>query len=224
MTAAEARAFLLPKIDSLRLRLRAAETKLAASEARVRQIPATAKLQAQIARYEANVATMRKLVASQQDQLGALTTEVTALRSENAKLIARQTELVATQHVLQDSVGGLKEDENTVYWIASSKAHLLELRVVTEEGSSKVLVFGKGKTLAAARTLSASDFSPVNKRQTSVIALPKPGMRYRVITRQDLGAIDNLLDKDGHVRGSIHIRDPLAFWAASPFLILVEDN
>jgi hypothetical protein len=82
MTAAEARAFLLPKIDSLRLRLRAAESKLAASEARVRQIPATAKLQAQIARYETTVATMRKLVASQQDQLGALTTEVSALRSE----------------------------------------------------------------------------------------------------------------------------------------------
>jgi hypothetical protein len=126
--------------------------------------------------------------------------------------------------VLQDSVGGLKEDENTVYWIASSKAHLLELRVVTEEGSGKVLVFGKGKTLAPARALSASDFSALNKRQTLTIALPKPAMRYRILTRQDLSAVDNLVDKEGHVRGVLRIRDPLAFWAASPYLILVEDN
>jgi len=224
MTAAEARAFLMPKIDSLRRRLRSAETRLAASVARVKQIPATAELQAQIVRYQQTVTEMRRLVTSQEEQVATLTTEVAGLRSENAKLLQRQGELVATQQALQDTMVGLKEDENTVYWIAGSKQHLLELGVVTEEGSGKVLVFGKGKLLMPARALSASDFMPVNKRQTNTIALPKPAVRYRILTRQDLTALDHVLDRDGHVRGSLSIRDPAAFWAPSSYLILVEDN
>ena len=224
MTTRQARAFLLPKIDSLRLRLQAAEGRLGASVDRVRQIPTSDELRNQIAQYERTVASVRKLVATQQEQLATLGTEVTSLRAENSKLLETQGQLVAAQRALQDSMVGLKEDENTVYWIAGSKSRLLELRVVVEEGGGKVLVFGKGKTLAPARTLTASDFTPVNKRETVTILLPKATSRYRILTRQNLSALENALDKEGHVRVSLRIRDPAAFWASSPYLVLLEDN
>ncbi len=224
MTARQARAFLLPKIDSLRVRLNTAETQLAASLDRVHQMPTSEQFRAQIAEYERTIASVKKLVATQQDQLNDLGTQLADLRAENTRLLETQGQLVTSQHALQDSMIGLKEDENTVYWVAGSKSSLLELGVIVEEGSSKVLVFGKGKSMAPARTLTASDFTPVNKRQTTTILLPKATTRYRILSRQDLAGLKNVIDKNGHVRGSIEISDPAAFWAPSPYLILVEDN
>lgn len=224
LTPRQARAVLLPKIDSLRQRLDSAESRLGASLDRVRQIDASAgQLREQIAAYERTVASVRKVVADQQAQLDNLGTEVTSLRAENQRLRDTAQMLTARQGALQDSMVDLQEAGNTVYWVAGSKAALLELGVVTEEGSGKVLIFGKGKTLVPARTLDASDFQPVNKRQTVSITLPKPKQRYRILTRQNLTALGNALDRDGHVRGTLQITDPETFWAASPYLILIEE-
>ncbi len=224
MTAREARAVLLPKIDSLRARLDTAQSQLGASLARVHEMTGSAnQLRAQIAQYEQTVASVRKVVAAQQQQLASLGTEVTSLRAENQRLQDAQKDLVATQSVLQDSMTDLKEAANTVYWIAGSKAALLELGVVAEEGSGKFLVFGKGKSIVAAGTLDASDFTAVNKRQTSSIALPKPRQRYRILTNQNVSGLQNVLDKQRHVRGTLEISDPATFWEPSRYLILIED-
>lgn len=224
LTAREARAILLPKIDSLRIRLNASESHLAASLATVHHLTASeAQLRQQIAGYEQTVASVRKVVADQQQQLNGLDSELTSLRAENQKLRETQTQMVATQSALQDTVTGLKETENTVYWVAGTRSALLELGIVTEEGSGKVLIFGKGKTLVPARNFAATDFTAINKTQTTTITLPKPNQKYRILSRQNLSAIKNALDKDGHVRGTIEISDPAAFWEASPYLILVEE-
>ncbi len=224
LTAREARAILMPRIDSLRARLNTTESRLGASLRRVHELTSTeARLRQQIAEYERTVASVRTVVADQQAQLDALGTELTSLRAENQRLRDTQQVLVATQGVLQDSVGNLTQVANTVYWVAGSKAALLELGVVVEEGSGKFLMFGKGKNVAVARSFHATDFTAGDKRQTASITLPKPTQRYRILTRQNLSAVRNALDKDGHVRGTIEIADPDAFWAASRYLVLIED-
>ncbi|HEY4319842.1 MAG TPA: hypothetical protein VGM77_01585 [Gemmatimonadales bacterium] len=225
LTAREARAVLLPKIDSLRARLDTVQARLASSLARVHQLSGTeTQLRNQIAEYERTVASVRKLLAAQQDQVAQLGTQVESLRAENQKLLTTQTQLVATQSVLQDSVLGLRETQNTVYWIAGSRSALLELGVATEEGSGKVLIFGKGKTLAVGRDFRPEDFTAINKLQTASITLPKPNVRYRILSRQNVKAVTNMLDHDGHVRGTLQISDPASFWEQSPYLVLVEDN
>jgi hypothetical protein len=224
MTTRQARAYLLPKIDSLRMKLDATAGRMDASLARVHQMSAgEAQLRSQIAAYERTIESVRKLVASQQVQLATLGDEVTTLRAENRQLLERQGGLEAAKRSLQDSLANAEEGENTVYWIAGAKSSLLELGVVVEEGKGKFLVFGKGKTVVPGRDLKATDFNPVNKRQAVTIQLPKPNVRYRILTRQNLSALGNALDKDGHVRGALQINDPATFWAPSSYLILIED-
>lgn len=225
LTARQARALLMPKIDALRIRLNAAETRLTASLARVHEMSGVeTQLRAQIAKYEQTVESVRHLMASQQEQLTTLGAEVTSLRADNRRLLDAQSKSAAEQVALQDSLAGLKEGENTVYWIAGSRSSLIELGVVVEEGKGKFLVFGKGKSLEPARGLQSSDFTAINKRQDLTINLPKPDVRYRIISRQNLSGAAPLLDANGHVRGVIHIIAPASFWAPSAFLILVEDN
>lgn len=225
MTAREARALLMPKIDSLRARLTASEARLTASTDRMRGlVSAGTALQSRLAEFERTVASMKALVASQREQLATLDTEVSTLRADNQRLLRAQETFVATQGLLRDSLSIAQEAENTVYWIANSKAALLELGVVVEEGKGKVLVFGKGKSLAPARQLNLSDFTPINRATDLVIPLPRPGMRYRILTRQNLTAAQNVLDRDGHIRESLQITDPAAFWGPSRYLILVEDK
>jgi hypothetical protein len=225
LTAREARALLLPKIDSLRMRLKASESRLGASLDRVKQMAGVeATLRDQIADYQRTVESVRKLVAAQQIQLNTLGTEVLALRAENKRLLETQSQLVAVQTVIQDSIAKLREIENTVYWVAGSKSELLSLGVAVEEGKGKVLVFGKGKSLQPARELRAADFIPIDKSQTLTIALPLPSVRYRILSRQSLAGLQNGLDKDGHVRGTVQISDPAVFWGPSRYLILLAEK
>ncbi|MGH7592643.1 MAG: hypothetical protein ACRELE_02135 [Gemmatimonadales bacterium] len=224
-TARQARAALMPKIDSLRARLDAAEGRLGASLDRVHQMSGVeSQLRGQITEYERTIASVRKLIATQQEQLNSLGTEIASLRAENKKLVETNGQLVATQGALQDSVTAAREAENTVYWVAGAKNALMQLGVVVEEGKGKFLLFGKGKSVVPSRDPKPTDFTATNKRQTSTITLPKSGMRYKILTRQNLSALQNVLDKDGHVRGTLQITDPVAFWAPSPFLILIEDK
>jgi hypothetical protein len=222
----QARALLLPKIDSLRARLDSAQARMTASLDRVHQMTGIeAQLRQQVAQYEETVTSVRKLLASQQEQLNTLGVEVVSLRAENQRLRDTAGILIAAQGALHDTISDLQEAANTVYWIAGSKKALLSAGVVVEEGSGKFIVFGKGKTLAPSRDLNTKtgEFTPVNRRQSQTIVLPKPNIRYRILSRQNLGALQNALDKDGHVHGTLQIADPNAFWAPSRYLILIED-
>ncbi len=224
LTAREMRARLMPKIDSLKRRLDASEARLASSVNRMREMVSTGTaLQSRLAEFERTIASMKTLVVSQRQQLATLDSEVSSLRADNQRLQQAHATAIATQEVLRDSLITAKEAENTVYWIAGAKSALLELGVVVEEGKGKFLVFGKGKSVVPARDFKASDFNPTNRRQTMTITLPKPGVRYKILTRQNLSALANALDRDGHVRGTLQITDPSVFWAPSAYLILIED-
>jgi hypothetical protein len=43
-----------------------------------------------------------------------------------------------------------------------------------------------------------------------------------VITRQDVSALETAPDKDGLIRGGLKIVNPDKFWAASKYLIVIE--
>jgi hypothetical protein len=43
-----------------------------------------------------------------------------------------------------------------------------------------------------------------------------------VITRQDVSALETAPDKSGHIKGGLKITNVDKFWAASKFLIILE--
>ena len=58
--------------------------------------------------------------------------------------------------------------------------------------------------------------------RSSQIAFPKPDKTYRVITRQDVTALETAPDKNGRIKGGLKITNADKFWAASKFLIILE--
>ena len=68
----------------------------------------------------------------------------------------------------------------------------------------------------------AADFTSADKTTALEIAFPKSDKAYRIITRQDVGALETAPDDKGRIKGGIKIKDADKFWAASRFLILLE--
>jgi len=53
--------------------------------------------------------------------------------------------------------------------------------------------------------------------------LPASDKEYRIVSRQDLGALETPPDHDGKLPGhAIRIADTARFWANSKYLIIVE--
>ena len=62
----------------------------------------------------------------------------------------------------------------------------------------------------------------IDKAAVSEIAFPNADKAYRIITRQDVSALQTAPDKGGRIKGGLKITDNEKFWAASKFLILIE--
>ncbi|MFI5246470.1 MAG: hypothetical protein ACHQQR_14655, partial [Gemmatimonadales bacterium] len=72
------------------------------------------------------------------------------------------------------------------------------------------------------RDLNPADFTAIDKTAVSQIAFPSPDKTYRVITRQDVTALETAPDKNGRIKGGLKITNADKFWAASKFLIILE--
>ena len=93
--------------------------------------------------------------------------------------------------------------------------------IIKKEGGTK-LMFGRGKTIVAARHLEPAQFQTISKQNDLTISLPDPNKSYRVVTRQDMHYAEPADPKKGTVKGALRIADPNAFWGGSKYLILVE--
>ena len=140
-------------------------------------------------------------------------TWVDTLSSEN-------TRLSSDKAALADTVGNLTAYKNTVYYAVGTKDELVKKGVVTKEGS-KFLVFG-GSRLEPARNLNPEAFTAIDKTQQRSIPLPRTDKKYKIISRQSPSYLSSAV-KDGKVSGSVEIAQPEEFWAASKYLILVQD-
>ena len=196
-------------------RLTTAERQLRDSRRRVNSLTRLsdslkATIETTIANYESSIASQRVTLQELNDQVQQLATENSTLTVANAALV--------------DTVGSLKQEHSTVYYVVGTKDELLERGIIQEEGGSRVLfIFGKaGKTLVPARDLEPSLFTPIDKNMVTEIPLPEEA-EYRVTSRQNVEALATPPDEDGRIKGSVlRIAEPQRFWVGSKFLIIVR--
>lgn len=219
----------LAHIRQLTARLDSTEARLAAS-ARARAgaptsggaEPATASsgsamddLQKQLASYRTTIAEVRAQLEAQQSELASLQDENYSLRAERARLAGEKA-------ALDEKLADLAEAENTVYYIAGSKAQLQELGIVREEGGARGLLLAKkGKTLVPGRDLHPDDFTALSKTGNTELSMPKAGKAYTIVSQHNPSYLSPT-EKDGTLKGTVRITNAAAFWAPSRFLILVE--
>ena len=150
---------------------------------------------------------MKATVERQQAEIVSLTQRVDSLTSANTVLIAKNGEMSAR--------------EDSVFVAIGSEKDLIKRGLIKKEGGTK-LMFGRGKTIVAARHLEPAQFQTISKLKDLTINLPDPNKTYRIVTRQDMHFAEPQDPKKGMVKGTLKISDPNAFWGGSKYLILVE--
>ncbi len=199
---------LIQKIRYITARVREIEPKLQDSERRISELTSISD-----SLRNALAATMQNLqgvIDSQKEQIAALTEQVETLTAENV--------------ALKDTIENLATEANTVYYVVGTKDELEQKGIVKEEGGARFLfvLWKSGKTLVPARSLDPSVFTPVDRRHFSQLPLPATDKEYRIVSRQDVGALETPPSGDGTITGRVKIADSARFWANSKYLIIVE--
>jgi hypothetical protein len=220
-----ARAAALERVQALVGRLNETEQRLEQSTQRARSLSGrNSTLLKQIEEYKVSVDSLkvtaqrtetelRGVIDSQSVQIAGLNQQLDTVRGEN-------TVLSMEKGALKDTVADLTHYKNTVYYVAGTEEELLQKGVIVKEGK-KFLFFG-GRQLHPARSLDSSVFTPLDKTQATAIDLPADH-EYKLVSRQDIAAVDTTSLKDGKVAGQLRIAAPETFWAPSRFLILVQN-
>ncbi len=226
LSPAGRRAKVLAQVKEITDRLNDSERRLAESRQRVTELTGTdAAKSKRLAAFDSTVASFRAIIESQKteiagfnEQVRQLTEENTQLKSDNVKLASTTTMLSSQRDSLATTRDSLVNASNTVYYVMGTKKALIAKHVIDQTGG----FLGIGKTQVPARDMDKSAFMTIDKTQVTDIALPNPDKHYRVITRQDLAALDGQTDGNGRVMGHLRIKDPGTFWAASRYLIMIE--
>jgi myosin heavy subunit len=216
----------LERIKQVIARLNESEAKLAETETRAKQSrQRNARLLAQIETFKKTVEDLRTTAETQKSEyeaaLAEKDTQIATLAGRVDTLSTEKATLETTNVALTDTVANLTSYKNTVYYAVGTKDELTKRGVITKEGS-KFLVFG-GTKLMPARNLDPADFTAIDKTRQTSIPLPRTDKKYKIISRQDPGLLASSVTKDGKVSGTVEISRPEEFWAASKYLILVQD-
>lgn len=219
LTPDQRRTRVLESVREITERLAMAENRLAQSRRRVTELTGSdAEKSARLAAFDSTVASFKDIMENQRSQMASLTEQVNALTTENTQLKTDVVQLASEKTTLTAEKDTLTSYKNTVYYIVADQKSLMERHVIEKSGG----FLGFGKTPVAARMLNAADFVPIDKTKVNEIPLPNPEKAYRVITRQDLAALETPPGKGGRITGALRIRDAESFWAASKYLILVQ--
>ena len=219
LTPAQQREAIKVKIKDLTERLNESESRLGASRNRVKDLTASsAGMSKQLAAFDSTIAAFKTIMDNQKAQISSLTEQLNSLQAENTSLKAETVTLTAEKTQLTEQKGTLTTERYTVYYIIGNKDELLAKKVVDQVGG----FIGIGKSQVPARNLNAADFITIDKSVVSEIAFPKADKSYRIITRQDVGALETAPDNKGRIKGGLKIKDAEKFWSASKFLILLE--
>ena len=199
---------LIQKIRYITARVREIEPKLQESERRISELTSISdSLRSALA---ATMQNLQGVIDSQKEQIAALTEQVETLSAENV--------------ALKDTIENMSTEANTVYYVVGTKDELEQKGIVKEEGGARFLfvLWKSGKTLVPARSLDPSVFTPVDRRHFSQLPLPATDKEYRIVSRQDVGALETPPSGDGTITGRVKIADSARFWANSKYLIIVE--
>jgi chromosome segregation ATPase len=219
LTPAQQRDAIKDKIKELTDRLNEAESRLGASRNRVKELTANnAALNTQLASYDSTIAAFKTIIDNQKTEIVSLNAQLAALQTENAALRQDKAQLTTEKTQLTAEKSSLTGERNTVYYVIGTKDELLKRKIIDQAGGT----LGLGKTQVPSRDLNPSDFTAIDKTKVSEIAFPKADKTYRVITRQDVSALETAPDKSGRIKGGLKITNVDKFWAASKFLIILE--
>ncbi len=210
--ATAAREDILERLKQLRQRLNARQSELTRARDSVVAL-----------RGQSSAAS--RLLEDVQARLAERDKEIVAFEAEVRNLREANVQLVYEKAALSDTVRQVETKANRVFYAVGTKRELLDRKIVTEEGGSRaLLVVRLGETLVPARNLDEALFTLADKRDIITIPLPRQDKNYRIVSRHDASLIEaERKDDDGSFRGtSVRITNPSAFWAASPFLIIVE--
>ncbi len=219
LSPSEQRTQLLTRIKGITASLNEADSRLAASRKRVSMLDTNnAALKGQLAAYDSTITSFKAIIESQKSQVIDLTNQINALTTENISLKAFNVQLTSEKSSVTDERDRLTTERNTVYYVIGTKEDLLKRHIIVQTGG----MLGIGKTQIPARELNKSDFTSIDKTMVSEIAMPKAGTPYKIVTRQDVGALAIPPDTHGEVRDALKIADAGAFWSASKYLIIIE--
>jgi ABC-type transporter Mla subunit MlaD len=198
---------LIQKIRYVTSRVREIEPKLKDSEQKVRELTTVSdSLRNALA---STLQNLEGVIDSQKETIAALTEQVDKL----------STQLAA----LRDTIDQMATEANTVYYVVGTKDQLKQKGIVQEEGGARFLfvLWKSGKALVPGRNLDPTDFTTADRRHMTELPLPD-GKEYRIVSRQDVTALDTKPTDGGTVSGRVKITDSHKFWANSKYLIIVE--
>jgi hypothetical protein len=221
LTPDERRTRVLAQVREITERVAMAENRLAASRKRVTELTGTdAEKSARLAAFDSTVTAFRDIIENQKNQLATITEQVNQLQQENTVLKADNAQLVSDKTTVTGQRDSLQTDRNMVYYIVADKKTLIDRHVIEKSGG----FLGLGATAVPARELDKAVFIPIDRTKVDEIPLPKSDKTYRVVTRQDVDAIESsvVTNKKGEVKGTMKIKNHETFWANSKYLILVE--
>jgi uncharacterized coiled-coil protein SlyX len=200
---------LIQKIRYVTNRMREIEPKLKESEQHVRDLSTVSdSLRNELA---ATIQNLQSVIDNQKETIESLSGQVDELSTQIA--------------ALKDTLENMAAEANTVYYVIGTKDELKKRGIIQEVGGARllfVLPFKTGKTLVPGRNLDPSLFTVADRRHMTELPLPATDRGYRIVSRQDVTALDTPPDGDGNLAGRVKIADSAKFWAASRYLIIVE--
>ncbi len=207
------------RIKELTERVNEAESRLASSRNRVRELTEKNEaLTSQLAAFDSTITAFRAIIDNQKTEIGSLNEQLVVLQTENAALKDDKVQLATQVTHLASEKSSLMGERNTVYYVVGTKDELLKKAIIEQAGG----LLGIGKTQVPARTLNPADFTSIDKSAVSEIPFPKADKTYRIITRQDVTALETPPDGNARIKGGLKITNADKFWAASKFLIVIE--
>jgi ABC-type transporter Mla subunit MlaD len=200
---------LIQKIRYVTNRMREIEPKLKESEDHVRELSTVSdSLRNELA---ATIQNLQSVIDNQKETIESLSGQVDEFSAQIA--------------ALKDTIDNLATEVNTVYYVIGTKDELKKRGIIQEEGGAHllfVLPFKTGQTLVPGRNLDPSLFTAADRRHMSELPLPATDRGYRIVSRQDVTALETPPDGDGKLEGRVKIADSAKFWANSRYLIIVE--
>ena len=149
------------------------------------------------------VADLRMRLDDLQHQVDSLSEYSRALHDENERLTA-----VIAANAARDS---------TVYYVVGTRKQLLDWRLAREIGG--VPVTGWGRVLQPSEIRDSTHFTVAHMR-SRVIKLDE-ARDYQILSAQNTSALETRLAADGSFHGSLHIREPDAFWRGGKWLVIL---
>ena len=219
LTPTQQREAIKVRITELTARMNESDSRLTASRNRVRDLTANnAALATQLAGYDSTMASFKTLMDNQKAEIASLSEQIASLQGENTTLKADKAVLTTEKAAVTAQKDALVVEKNMIFYVIGTEDELFKKGIIIKQGG----MLGLGKTAVPAAALKESDFTTADRLQLMELAFPKADKAYKIVSRQDVTALETAPDKSNRIKGGLKITDAPRFWGPSKFLILME--